>query len=56
MFSLARRADEERALCRLCAWAMRSELAARQMGPAAALLLSEIDTPAAREALLDALN
>ena len=53
---LAQDKAKERALCRLSAWAFRSPVAGPQVATAALLLMGAIDTPGAREVLLDGLT
>ena len=46
----------ERAMCRTCAWAIRSSLAGEHVAVAALMLLGAMNTAAAREVMLDALT
>lgn len=48
--------EEERAACRLCAWAFRSAQAGEHVAAAALMLMGAMNTPASREVLLDALT
>lgn len=48
--------ETQRALCRLCAWALRSPQAGDPVIVAALMLLGAMDTPAARETLMDAMT
>ncbi len=48
--------DRERRLCRICSWALRSPAAMEQAATLALLVLSGMDTDAARSAMMDALT
>ena len=53
---MAKDRAQERALCRLCAWAFRSPVAGPQVATAALLLMGALNTPAAKDVLLDGLT